>query len=204
MSTYAKIQSGSVINVQLASPSDVFDTAFTWVDITNIVPLPQIGWSYDGVSVFTAPGVPNAADGTPVTFSTNGTIDTYAAAGLPPINVSTGTSQAVVYLSIAKALKLSDFQSAVQSFISSHYDDPTRLTFLALERNAQNLGLTNRLTYLAQIDTWAAAIIAYAATYAASVSAMSSAATVAASTWSFSGLIADPAITPMGAISIPN
>jgi hypothetical protein len=55
---YAKIQNGSVINMQVAQLTDYFDPAFTWVQITTQTctdgsPV-QIGCTYDG-SNFTAP-----------------------------------------------------------------------------------------------------------------------------------------------------
>lgn len=45
---YAQIQSGNVINTIEANPGDVFDPSFTWVDITDTIPQPDRGDTYDG------------------------------------------------------------------------------------------------------------------------------------------------------------
>lgn len=66
MASYAKIDmtnpgsgTGTVVNIQEAVPSDAFDPAFTWVDLTSVSPAPQIGWIYSG-SAFIAPTPPAA------------------------------------------------------------------------------------------------------------------------------------------------
>ena len=58
-SVYAKIENGTVVNMQMAESTDVFDTAFTWIQITtqtctNGSPV-QIGCTYDGTN-FILPG----------------------------------------------------------------------------------------------------------------------------------------------------
>ena len=54
---YAKIQNGTVVNVQLDMSTDAFDPSFTWVDVTSVSPQPQIGWTYNGTT-FTNPSPP--------------------------------------------------------------------------------------------------------------------------------------------------
>jgi hypothetical protein len=51
---YAKIDNGVVVNTQIVVEGNVFDPAFTWVDISEEEPMPGIGWAYDG-DVFTPP-----------------------------------------------------------------------------------------------------------------------------------------------------
>lgn len=55
--TFAKIESGVVVNVQELSSEDAQDPAFVWVEITSLTPKPGVGWTYSG-SVFSAPPVP--------------------------------------------------------------------------------------------------------------------------------------------------
>ena len=56
--TYAKIDQGVVINLQLCKPTDYFDPAYVWVDLTNLYcqdgsPI-QIGCTYDGTNFYPA------------------------------------------------------------------------------------------------------------------------------------------------------
>ena len=54
----ALINSNVVVSVQGLSPDQVtrITPSYQWViDITSMSPLPGVGWSYDGVSVFTPP-----------------------------------------------------------------------------------------------------------------------------------------------------
>ena len=63
--TYAKIQSGAVVNMQVCADTDYFDPAYTWVmvTITNMIASPvctdgsnvQIGCTYDGTNFGPAP-----------------------------------------------------------------------------------------------------------------------------------------------------
>jgi hypothetical protein len=59
-STYAKIQSGAVVNIQMMVSTDVFDPAFVWVNLTATSlycadgTAIQIGTLYDGTN-FTQP-----------------------------------------------------------------------------------------------------------------------------------------------------
>lgn len=52
------IQNGIVVNAVLASNEDLKDPNYLWVDITNVVPRPSIGWIYDGKN-FNNPGAMN-------------------------------------------------------------------------------------------------------------------------------------------------
>jgi hypothetical protein len=51
---YALIQSNSVVNIVIASSTDIQDPNYTWIDITSISPQPGINWTYNGTA-FTAP-----------------------------------------------------------------------------------------------------------------------------------------------------
>jgi hypothetical protein len=54
--TYAKIQSGSVVNIQVCQSTDFMDPSFTWVEIDGLIcndgsPI-QIGCTYDGTNFY--------------------------------------------------------------------------------------------------------------------------------------------------------
>jgi len=51
---YVDVQNGVVVNVSLASTANGDVIPATWVDVTNIIPQPSIGWTYDGKN-FTPP-----------------------------------------------------------------------------------------------------------------------------------------------------
>ena len=55
METWAMIQSGVIVNTVYASDSDVKDPSYVWVNITNIVPMPGIGWTTTDNINFTQP-----------------------------------------------------------------------------------------------------------------------------------------------------
>lgn len=44
----AKIQKNIVVNIQIVNENDALDSAYTWVDVTNLEQRPDIGWAYDG------------------------------------------------------------------------------------------------------------------------------------------------------------
>ena len=54
MSIFAQIQSGVVINTQVMSSTDFQNPAYIWVDITNVVPQPSVGWDFNN-GVWTNP-----------------------------------------------------------------------------------------------------------------------------------------------------
>lgn len=55
---YAVIQNGVIVNTQVLTNIDFQDPQFTWIIITNLIPQPSIGWTYDGKN-FTPPPPPN-------------------------------------------------------------------------------------------------------------------------------------------------
>lgn len=126
---------------------------------------------------------------------------------MPAINwvyISPGIYIAPVILaSVAIQKNLSQFQTALQTFISSHYSTDVRINFIGLYENAILNGLTDRKAYVAQLFIWQNLIIAYAATYIAAIKAMTDSSIIAATTWDFSSLAAaDPILSPMTAILI--
>jgi len=54
MAVYAKIDMssnpGPVVNTQVVNENDYLDPGFTWVDVSDMVPQPCIGWTYDGAN----------------------------------------------------------------------------------------------------------------------------------------------------------
>lgn len=61
MATFAKVQTGYVVNIQECQPTDYLDPGYVWVDLTNQAcadgTAVEIGCSYDGTT-FTAPVAP--------------------------------------------------------------------------------------------------------------------------------------------------
>ncbi len=92
--TYAKIDMtynpGIVVNTQLVESTDVLDSSFTWVDITNISPQPHTGWAYNGTSftnVIVTPYLGAIPSGIPV-----GSATTFTAFTLSPASSSFSVS----------------------------------------------------------------------------------------------------------------
>lgn len=56
--TYAQILAGTVINMIVAQPTDYFDPAYIWVDLTDLYCIDgspiQIGCTYDGTNFYPA------------------------------------------------------------------------------------------------------------------------------------------------------
>ena len=55
MNIYALVQNGIIINTVLASPADIKDPIYIWVDITSYSPRPGIGWATTDNINFTPP-----------------------------------------------------------------------------------------------------------------------------------------------------
>lgn len=56
MEIWAMIQNGTITNTVLASETDNKDPNYIWVNITNYIPAPGIGWTTIDNMTFTAPG----------------------------------------------------------------------------------------------------------------------------------------------------
>lgn len=109
----------------------------------------------------------------------------------------------IILASVAIQKNISQFQTALQAFISAHYTTDTRLNFIGLYENAILNGLIARQAYIAQIFVWQNSIIAYAATYIAAIKAMTDSSLIASTVWDFTALAAsDPLLSPMAAIQI--
>ena len=52
---FALVQSGVVMNMVLAQPTDPQDPAYIWVDVTGYAPMPGIGWTTTDNVNFTPP-----------------------------------------------------------------------------------------------------------------------------------------------------
>ena len=148
----------------------------------------------------------NDAYGHTVSMTTDGVTDTYLVGGATEYQFPAGTSQDVVYLSIAQQFNLAQAQAAVQAFVNSRYSLETRFNLMAIWNLCNgNILLLNRTAYVKQIFTWAQAVVTYAATYMATINAMTDPAVVAATTPNFSTLISsDPLVNPVAAIQINN
>lgn len=118
--------------------------------------------------------------------------------------VSTSVYTAPVVLAATAIQKnISQFQTSLQNFISSHYTTDTRLNFIGIYENAILNGLISRQAYIAQLFVWQNAVIAYAASYIGAIKAMTDANLIASTVWDFTALAAsDPMLSPMAAILI--
>lgn len=145
------------------------------------------------------------AYGHTVSFSTDGTYDTYVVGGTRAYTFAHGASDNTVGLSIAIQENFLIFNNAISDFIGARYplDIRSRLTILYLATQT-NILLINRLAYLKQLLTWVNSISAYAATYIANVQAQTSPAIVVTLTFDSSQFSADPGVTVLGAMSIAN
>lgn len=150
------------------------------------------------------PGVPDDAYGNQVIFTTNGTTDTYTVNGTNVYNFLAGTAQSQVYLTIAIKENLLLFMSSLQAFVQSYFSVQVQLQLVCMYLGAQEAGLTNRATYIAQVLTWLNGIETYAATYVSSVQAMMSTATIISTAFDSTQISAAPSVTLIGAISIQN
>jgi hypothetical protein len=202
---YAQIQysngTGTIINIIQAQSTDPMGSSYTWVNISGYSVQPQIGWTTTDNVNFVPNGLRDAY-GNLVTYSTNGTTDSYATQEAS-ISVPTGTPQIAALLALSIQENIAQAQVAVQAFIDSRYSIDTRWNLNALYILAQQNNLTNRAAYITQLFTWAQSVVTAAAVYIATVEAMTNAATVAETTPNFAPLIAsDPLITPIAAIAI--
>lgn len=145
------------------------------------------------------------AYGHAVTFSTDGTTDTYEVGGSRPYMFANKTADNVVSLSIAIQENLLIFNAVLSDFISTKYplDVRSRLTILYLATQT-NILLVNRLAYLNKLLTWVNSISAYAATYIATLQGQSDPAVVVTLKFDASQFSADPGVTVLGAMSIAN
>lgn len=150
-------------------------------------------------------GLPNDAYGRTVTMTSDGVTDLYMVGGALEFGFPAGTGQAAVYLSIAKQTNLAKFSAALNDFASLHYTIDVRQNLIGLYINAQQTSKSNRQAYISQIFTWQNSVIGYAATYVATINSLSDPAVVATTTWNFlANVSADPMISPIAAVQIPN
>jgi hypothetical protein len=137
----------------------------------------------------------NDAYGHTVTMTTDGTTDTYTVAGTQTFQFPAGTSQSVVYLSIAQQWNLQMFNTALTAMVNSHYTNETRLRWVQNWIESTVNGWTQRLAYINTLVNWGASITNYTATYIQTIMAMNDPSVVASTTWDFSAVeAADPQI----------
>jgi hypothetical protein len=192
-----------IINIAVVTQGDTLDPNYVWVPLSGYNPAPQVGWTTTDNVNFVQPGLPADVYGNPVTFSTNGTTDTYTNAVGIVATIPHKGPQALAYLSLAIQGNIALLAEAGETFAESRYDDSTRMNLLGLAFNAYVLGLTNRLNYLMPLLTWQNSIIAYIGTYCVNVKAQTSATAVAALTPNFTQFIStDPLLTPIAAMQI--
>lgn len=150
--------------------------------------------------------LPNDAYGHTVIMTTDGVNDTYEVGGAIQYSFPTGTSEAAVYLSIAKQFNIAKATTTFQDFGLSRYSLITRFSLMAVYQLALlNILLVNRRAYLLQLFTWAQSLVTYSVTYMAAVNALSDPAAVAAMVPDFGPyIVSDPLVTPIAAVQINN
>jgi hypothetical protein len=137
----------------------------------------------------------NDAYGHTVSMTTDGVTDTYTVAGTQTFGFPAGTSQSVVYLSIAQQWNLQMFNSALTIMVNSHYTNETRLRWVQNWIESTVNSWTQRLAYVNTLVMWGATISAYSAAYIQTVMALSDPNVVAQTVWDFSSIEAsDPQI----------
>lgn len=148
--------------------------------------------------------LPNDAYGHTVTMTTDGTTDTYWVGSSIPYSFPAGTSQAAVYLSIAKQTNLAQFNNALTDFINAHYNLETRFRWMALYLEFQdNLLYINKYTYVKQLLTWGLSISVYTNVYVIAVMSLTTPEDVVAKDWDFSTFDAsDPKLTLLACMQI--
>lgn len=106
-------------------------------------------------------------------------------------------------LAVAKATKLSDFNTAVQDYLDLHYPFRTRIQLFNLYTLSRLDGLTNRAAYLQACIDWINSTMDYSVQFATHVNAQVDSASVIDLTWDFTGIaVSDPHINLGTAIQI--
>lgn len=149
--------------------------------------------------------ITNDVYGHSVTMTTDGTIDTYVVGGSLTYTFPAGTSDAVVSLTLAIQANILMFMAQFNDFMNNHYTVEIRVRLIGLYLATQGDILhTNRFAYLGQLMTWTKAVSAYATSYIATLNAQTDPNVVATLMFDQTQFAADPAITVLGAMSIPN
>jgi len=148
--------------------------------------------------------LPNDIYGHTVTMTTDGITDTYLVGDAVPYSFPAGTSQAAVYLSIAKQTNLTQFNSALTEFINNKYNLETRFRWMALYLEFQNdLFSVNKYNYVKQLLAWGLSISQYTNTYVIAVMTLTDPNDVIAKKWDFSAFdVSDPHLTLMACMQI--
>jgi hypothetical protein len=61
INTYAQISNSIVINIVIADDSDYFNSAYMWINLAGLNPMPLIGWTYSGSFSPPVPTLPTLA-----------------------------------------------------------------------------------------------------------------------------------------------
>lgn len=148
--------------------------------------------------------LPNDVYGHTVTMTTDGTTDTYQVGNAISYQFAAGTSQAVVYLSMAKQVNLAMFNLAITDFINTRYNLETRLRWMVLYLEYQgDLFSINKYNYVKQILVWGMSVSQYANTYTLAVMALTDPNDVYAKDWDLTSLDAsDPKLTLLACMQI--
>lgn len=148
--------------------------------------------------------LPNDVYGHTVSMTTDSITDSYFIGETRSYTFPAGTDQSIVYLSISKAENLLLFNSNRLDYILARYSRDQQIQLMIMYEAAVKGSFSNRANYIAQILTWVNQITTYAASFVASVQAQSDPAAVTALVWDPTQFAADPGVTMLAAIQIPN
>lgn len=98
-----------------------------------------------------------------------------------------------------------DLQTAMGSFLSQNYDEPTRHVLISIALAASQAGLNNRKAYLAQYVIWVTAVATYYSVLLAIIQAAQQDSDLATIMINFAGNVpVNPYVTIQGALAITN
>ncbi len=199
MSTYAKILDYVVVDIVTTSdPNYNFDSAYTWINVTDFTIQPLAGWSWGAGTTNFYP--PNDGYGQPVGIAKDATY-VYYTSGNVTYTFPLATSQDAAYLSMAKQANIARIATLAQDYIATYYSTTIRQNFIVLYLSSIYYSQYNRQSYIEQFFPWIRDILNYSAQYAATVNAMTDIATVVATEPDFSTLNTRPTLTLLGALN---
>lgn len=127
----------------------------------------------------------NDAYGHTVTFSTDGTTDTYVVGGSQSYQFPAGTSQSAVYLSIAQQWNLQLMNSQLTDYVNDHYSPATAQRWLYLWEEMNEFNQPNKANYIKQGLAWSWSISQYVGGYIGTIMGMTDPNQIAATTPNF-------------------
>lgn len=142
------------------------------------------------------------AYGHAVTFSTDGTTDTYSVGNANNYTFPAGTIDAVVAATLAIQANMIIFNAALTDYINTRYTLESRSRWMALYLEFQAYSQPKKLAYVTQLLAWGNAISTYTSNYIIALMAMTNPTTIAATKFDPSQFSADPQINLVACMTI--